>query len=336
MANLIIQENGVARTTPAVHGEEITIQTPCDCSAVSGVQIAGVAYPFYDAAGKALPAGTGLFTEGSLIRVLIDTVNTRATIINHAITPDAIGAAKSSHNHSASNITSGTLPVSRGGTGNTSVDTTPTSGSTKMVTSGGVYTALSKKADSDHGNHVPATETANNAKFLRNDNTWQTVTPANIGAVPTSRTVNGKALSGNITLGASDVGADASGTASSAVSSHNSSSTAHADIRELIANKKGAVTYTATIGTSWTENEDTGVKSQNVAISGVTASQTAKVDHRYNGNGTSDGYATFVNEENQYLEFITNGYAETYNGGITFYIFGDAPTISIPIVVEVA
>lgn len=41
-------------------------------------------------------------------------------------------------------------------------------------------------AASSHGNHVPATETANNAKFLRNDNTWQTVTPANIGAAAAS------------------------------------------------------------------------------------------------------------------------------------------------------
>lgn len=41
---------------------------------------------------------------------------------------------------------------------------------------------------SSHGNHVPATQTANNAVFLRNDNTWQTVTPANIGAAPTSHT----------------------------------------------------------------------------------------------------------------------------------------------------
>lgn len=38
-------------------------------------------------------------------------------------------------------------------------------------------------AASSHGNHVPTTETANNAKFLRNDNTWQTVTPGNIGAL---------------------------------------------------------------------------------------------------------------------------------------------------------
>lgn len=93
MANLIIQDNGVARTTPAVHGEEITIQAPCDCSDVTGVQIAGVEYPFYDAAGKPLATGTGLFSEGSLIRVLIDAINTRATIINHAITPASIGAA---------------------------------------------------------------------------------------------------------------------------------------------------------------------------------------------------------------------------------------------------
>ena len=95
-------------------------------------------------------------------------------------------------------------------------------------------------------------------------------------------------------------------------------------------------TFTATIGTTWTENADTGVKSQNVSIPGVLAKHTAKVDHTYTGDGTSNGYAAFVEAENQYLTYITNGYAETYDGGITFYIFGDAPTVSIPIVVEVA
>lgn len=43
-------------------------------------------------------------------------------------------------------------------------------------------------APSSHGNHVPETETANNKKFLRNDNTWQEVTPGNIGAAATSHT----------------------------------------------------------------------------------------------------------------------------------------------------
>ena len=95
-------------------------------------------------------------------------------------------------------------------------------------------------------------------------------------------------------------------------------------------------TFVAALTTTWTENEDTGVKSQSVPITGVLAKHTAKVDHAYTGDGTSDGYAAFVEAENQYLTYITNGYAETYDGGITFYIFGDANTVSIPIVVEVA
>lgn len=95
-------------------------------------------------------------------------------------------------------------------------------------------------------------------------------------------------------------------------------------------------TYTATIGTTWTEDSNTGVKTQSVAIPGVLASQTATVDHVYTGSGTSDDYAAFVEAENQYLTYITNGYAETYDGGIKFTIFGDANTVSIPIVVEVS
>lgn len=121
----------------------------------------------------------------------------------------------------------------------------------------GVQDTLANKANKSHGNHVPTTETANNAKFLRNDNTWALITPANIGAanaehthtianvdglqsalgekVPGTRTVNGKALSANISLTAADVNADASGTANSKVSAHNTNTSAHSDIRSLIA-----------------------------------------------------------------------------------------------------
>ncbi len=95
-------------------------------------------------------------------------------------------------------------------------------------------------------------------------------------------------------------------------------------------------TYTATIGTTWTEDSNTGVKTQSVAIAGVTAQSTAMVDHVYTGSGTSDDYAAFVEAENQYLTCITNGYAETDDGGIKFTIFGDANTVAIPIVAEVS
>ena len=95
-------------------------------------------------------------------------------------------------------------------------------------------------------------------------------------------------------------------------------------------------TYTATIGTTWTEDSTTGVKTQSVAIPGVLSTHTATVGHAYTGSGTSEDYAAFVEAENQYLTYITNGYAETYNGGVKFTIFGDTNTVSIPIVVEVA
>lgn len=95
-------------------------------------------------------------------------------------------------------------------------------------------------------------------------------------------------------------------------------------------------TYTATIGTTWVKDENTGVKTQTVAIAGVKATNTATVDHVYTGAGTSDDYAAFVEAENQYLNCITNGFAETYNGGIKFTIFGDANTVPIPIVAEVS
>lgn len=56
-------------------------------------------------------------------------------------------------------------------------------------------TALSEKyAAKSHGYHVPTPQTANNAKFLRNDNTWQTVTPANIGAATSGHNHSGTYL----------------------------------------------------------------------------------------------------------------------------------------------
>lgn len=58
------------------------------------------------------------------------------------INPSSVGAATLSHKHLASDITSGVLSVERGGTGQSSFDSTPTQGSIKMVTSGGVYEAL--------------------------------------------------------------------------------------------------------------------------------------------------------------------------------------------------
>ena len=74
-----------------------------------------------------------------------------------------------------------------------------------------VKEALDGKANTSHGTHVPTPQTADNAKFLRNDNSWQTVTPANIGAAASSHThsayVNQNAFS-NVVVGSSTIAAD--------------------------------------------------------------------------------------------------------------------------------
>ena len=57
---------------------------------------------------------------------------------------------------------------------------------------------------------VPTSRTVNGKALSSNI----TLSASDVSAVPTSRTVNGKALSSNITLSASDIGADASGSAS--------------------------------------------------------------------------------------------------------------------------
>lgn len=46
------------------------------------------------------------------------------------------------------------------------------------------YQPKGSYAAASHGNHVPATQSANNKVYLRCDNTWHTITPADIGAQP--------------------------------------------------------------------------------------------------------------------------------------------------------
>ena len=103
-----------------------------------------------------ITAGAGISVSGSPI---VDSGN---ITVGHAntITAGTYGSTtvvpkitfnNTGHITSVSNQTialaslSGTLGTAHGGTGNTSVDTTPTQNSTKMVTSGGVWSALNAK-----------------------------------------------------------------------------------------------------------------------------------------------------------------------------------------------
>ena len=123
--------------------------------------------------------------------------------------------------------------------------------------------------------------------------------------------------------------------ASEAVEAHNESEEAHPDIRALIENAGGAGEGTqkfyGTIGTNWTEDSNTGAKYQLVAIEGVTADmELGRLDTINTHERTSEGYAAYVEEQNQFLTYITNGDAETVDGGVMFYIYGDPNTVEIP------
>ena len=132
------------------------------------------------------------------------------------------------------------------------------------------------------------------------------------------------------------------------IAAHNVAPDSHQDIRQAIAElslasvamgealANQAKTFYATIGTNWTDDTTTGVRSQSIAINGVLASHTAKVDHIYTGDGSPESYTAYVEEETQFLNYITNGFAKTYDGGITFYIFDATNTVNIPVIVEVS
>lgn len=134
--------------------------------------------------------------------VAADSVEDTLTLVagnNITLTPDAtndkitISATDTVYTHPNSGVTAGTYnKVTVDAKGHVTSGSNPTTlsghGITDAYTKTEVDNKLNGKAASSHGNHVPAIETANNAKFLRNDNTWALVTPANIGAATSEHT----------------------------------------------------------------------------------------------------------------------------------------------------
>ena len=171
------------------------------------------------------------------------------------------------------------------------------------------------------------------------DLTQDTVTPENLLSGATAHNAAGERISGAVAPVRYDVAQDLTSDQKNQARDNIGAASLGADGKvpaSQLPEISSVKTYTATIGTTWVKDENTGVKTQTVAIAGVKAANTATVDHVYTGAGTSDDYAAFVEAENQYLTYITNGYAETYDGGMKFTIFGDANTVAIPIVAEVS
>lgn len=175
--------------------------------------------------------------------------------------------------------------------------------------------------------------------------TKPTYTAAEVNAVPTTRTVNSKALSDNITLSASDIGADVAGAASTAVSNHDASNTAHQGLfnakqNTITANgilkaNGGGVVSAAVAKTDYAipATETTASLSANnwtgttapftyvLAVSGVTATSIQEILPPTN---VTAAQLTAMQAAN-----ITDG-GQTTNQ-ITLRAFGVKPTIALPI-----
>ena len=93
-------EQAIASAGPGLTADEVTVTL--SGGAVISVKDGGVT--------------TSKLADGSVTRAKLSFDPTEG------ITPGAIGAAAASHTHSAADVTSGTLPVARGGTGVTTDD----------------------------------------------------------------------------------------------------------------------------------------------------------------------------------------------------------------------
>lgn len=144
-----------------------------------------------------------------------------------------------------------------------------------------------------------------------------TLTYSDVSAVPTSRTVNGKALSSNITLAASDVGAvPTTRTVNGKALSSNIT---------LSASDVGAATtktYTATLGTTWSGSA--APYTQSVTVSGILATDTPIVDFV----ATTSGYEAEQEDWAKVFKIVTGA------NSLTFYA-SDKTTTSLSIQVKV-
>ena len=127
-------------------GDYISIGTDNTISHGSSGAVAGT-YGNVGYAPKITIDGFGHITSAEDVSITADVANSLSTAGTVRVN---LASSSAPTYTSGGNITpgvTGILPVANGGTGNSSVDTVPTANSTKMVTSGGVASALAGKQD---------------------------------------------------------------------------------------------------------------------------------------------------------------------------------------------
>lgn len=155
------------------------------------------------------------------------------------------------------------------------------------------------------------------------------ITPANIGAVPTSRTINNKALSSNISLSASDVGAVPT---SRTINSKALSSNISLSASDVGAAPIGLVsgTYSASSDTAINTAINTAYSAMNnLTVAHIAVNVTAGGTSLYSGQNIITLYKTNANygiaEARNYTSFHTYKYVRVLSGGTWGGWVNDSP-----------
>lgn len=177
------------------------------------------------------------------------------------------------------------------------VDSSLSSSSTNPVQNKVINSALAGKAPSTHTHtksqitDFPTSMPASDVYSWAKASSKPSYSASEVGAVPTSRTVNGKALSSNISLTASDVGADASGAASGVQTNLNSHTGNKSNPHGVTAAQVGALSTSG------------GTINGNLIVTGVSSLMTL---HSYNplyiNNGTDNSKSTslYTTDNNEF------------------------------------
>lgn len=139
---------------------------------------------------------------GSNVTITPDTTNDRVTIsatnTTYSAAGSGLGLVKSGGDVT---ISDGTITINDDSHNHT------------IANVDGLQTALDGKSDSDHTHTIDSSLSSSSTNPVQN----KVINSALSGKVPTSRTINGKSLLANISLSASDVGADTEGSADTAL-----------------------------------------------------------------------------------------------------------------------
>lgn len=159
---------------------------------------------------------------------------------------------------------------------------------TQLATTAFVMTEVNKKANSSHGNHVPALQAANSYTFLRNDNTWQVIPSASTsqkGIVQLNNNINStatdQAATPNAVKTAYDLAASKASTAVATTSANGLMSSSDKTKLDSIASganvNQNAFSFVK-VGTTNIEADNTTDTLELVAGTGITLTADATND----------------------------------------------------------